>query len=147
MGRPTSEGPQVLELCRRMEGCSDSWSRSWSTLGWNMPGGHYGGRNTPRMGLLATATRAVWRSFRRGPMAALGLLGRQRPKATVLCGVGLRLQLQLLLVRQGMKEFQEMQTMLEPWKGSTEALGRLWRQSTGSPGPMWAAPIERRYVL
>ena len=60
------------------------------------------------------AMREVWRKSWRGPMAALRLLGRRRPRAMVLCRVGLRSQRQLLLVRQGRQKFREMLAMLGP---------------------------------
>ena len=64
----------------------------------------------------------------------------------VMCGVRLQSQRRLLLVQQGLRTFQVMQTMLGPQRGSTETLVQLWRQRMGRPGPMLAASIGLRHA-
>ena len=60
---PISERPQAVELCRRMEGCGNSWSRSWSVRGRSRPSRCYRGKNIPGRGLEVRAMRDLQRDL------------------------------------------------------------------------------------
>ena len=74
------------------------------------------------------------------------ILGQQRLRPMVMCGLGLQSQRHLLLIQRGLRISSDMQTVLGPRRGLMGTLVQFLCWGMGNLGLMWAACLGMRHV-